>query len=208
MLKLFFILLHFISFIRKIVNCASTSGKKIQNTNPRCLWPKLLQLRPLATQSGGAVTPQWSCSVHLGPFRSISLKQGLAGGNSWHRFMEAVGEKGRGRRTGLVMASFFPPPSPTLWTEPPGSVVANGTDWRHFKRCSGIKLPWLFPALHPAEVFNESVERNSSHVRPRNQDRLWHKWSLCRRMVKCRLTSENPRLWSPVKLCTRATWTF
>lgn len=131
-----FILLHFIFYEENCELCFYL-GKKIQNTNPRCLWPKLLQLRPLATQSGGAVTPQWSCSVHLGPFRSVSLKQGLAGGNSWHRFMEAVGEKGRGRRTGVVMASFFPPPSPTLWTEPPGSVVAKGTDWRHFSGAVG-----------------------------------------------------------------------
>ena len=49
-----------------------------------------------ARVGGGALTSQWSPPLLIGPFRSVSLKQGLARGNSWHKFMdgEAVGEKG------------------------------------------------------------------------------------------------------------------
>lgn len=47
-----------------------------------------------ARLGGGAVTSQSGGCADLGPFRSVSLKQGLARGNSWHNFMEAVGGKG------------------------------------------------------------------------------------------------------------------
>lgn len=69
-----------------------------------------------ARLGGGAVTLQCSCSVDLSPFRSVSLKQALARGNSWHNFMEAVGEKGEaGGRRGLVLSlSLSPPPCSPL----------------------------------------------------------------------------------------------
>lgn len=92
-----------------------------------------MQFQPLARLGGGAVAPQWSLSADLGPFRSVSLKQGLARGNSWHNFMEAVGERGEAGGDG---GCFFLPRRPPLDNpssltsrpEPLGTVAADGRD--------------------------------------------------------------------------------
>lgn len=91
-------------------------------------------------QGGGAVTSQSGCCADLGPFRSVSLKQGLARGNSWHNFMEAVGGKAEtggsgGRRGEMGAGSLSPcvppsdnPSSLTSRPEPLGPVAADGRD--------------------------------------------------------------------------------
>lgn len=86
-----------------------------------------------ARLGGGAVTSQSSGCADLGPFRSVSLKQDLARGNSWHNFMEAVGGKGAGGRRGLLLSPPCVPPSdnPSSLTsrpEPLGAVAADGRD--------------------------------------------------------------------------------
>lgn len=39
-------------------------------------------------ESVGAQEPHTGAALLIGPFRSVSLKQGLAQGNSWHKFMD------------------------------------------------------------------------------------------------------------------------
>lgn len=39
-------------------------------------------------ESVGAQEPHSGAALLIGPFRSVSLKQGLARGNSWHKFMD------------------------------------------------------------------------------------------------------------------------
>lgn len=81
-----------------------------------------------ARREGGAVTSQCGCSADLGPFRSVSLKQGLARGNSWHNFMEAVGEEGEAGGDGPVSPPADNPSSLTSRPEPRGTVAADGRD--------------------------------------------------------------------------------
>lgn len=91
-----------------------------------------------ARRGGGAVTPQCSCSVDLSPFRSVSLKQALARGNSWHNFMEAVGEKGEaGGRRGLVLF-LSPPPLCSPLQIIPAAWPRGRSPWARWRLTAGI----------------------------------------------------------------------
>lgn len=95
-----------------------------------------------ARVGGGALTSQWSPPLLIGPFRSVSLKQGLARGNSWHKFMdgEAVGEKGeRRRRRGVKGSSPLIPLFFSSLSDNPNTLTLGRSLWATLWPTAGIE---------------------------------------------------------------------